>query len=174
MRKERDIWMYYEKQQLFVKLNGKNLRYLGPDERSIFMLLLKIPVEKSALYIAPAFPIESPWHESTPGIHYIKNISLTTAIEIFKKERSAFGLYNLTIQQQQHQYVDYTELATIAGEKSELCFFFNAHNPDVPETIMNVCNIHTIKVGARNQCNTIPARIMLLNLYEDHMHAMRP
>lgn len=69
IRKENGIYIAINQNLLIIKLSGKYLRYLGPDERSQAILLLK------ALEIQEAIPYNK-WINSTPGIFIKKTINL--------------------------------------------------------------------------------------------------
>lgn len=69
IRKENDFYIAIIQNQLIIKLIGNSLRYLGSDERSQAILLLK------ALEIQHAIP-HNKWIYSTPGIFIQKTINL--------------------------------------------------------------------------------------------------
>ena len=69
IRKENDFYIAINQNFLIIKLIGKSLRYLGSDERSQAILLLK------ALEIQEAIP-HNKWINSTPGIFIKKTINL--------------------------------------------------------------------------------------------------
>jgi hypothetical protein len=41
IRKENNLYLYFQKEHVLIKFEGKKLRYLGPDERSQALLLVK-------------------------------------------------------------------------------------------------------------------------------------
>ncbi|MHA1762957.1 MAG: hypothetical protein ACTSYC_04260, partial [Promethearchaeota archaeon] len=65
-----DLYLYFIEESLFLKFHGGELKYLGSDERSQAILLLK------AISLTPSFleEKESNWRKSTPGI-YVKRVS---------------------------------------------------------------------------------------------------
>jgi hypothetical protein len=65
IRKENDFYIYFLKNNIAVKFIGKELRFLGPDERSQALLLYKALKKRNI-----KTNLES-WVDSTPGI-YIK------------------------------------------------------------------------------------------------------
>ena len=68
IRKNNNLFLFFQKRCILVKLNGDKLRYLGPDERSQALLLEKALVkgneEKNIL--------NKDWKKSTPGIYVRK------------------------------------------------------------------------------------------------------
>lgn len=79
IRKDNNLYIYYQTEYLLIKLKGDKLRYLGPDERSQALLLQKVlfntkqytPNEKKK------------WIKSTPGFFFIK----------FPDDNSFFSFY---------------------------------------------------------------------------------
>ncbi|MBY9006615.1 MAG: hypothetical protein KGD63_07640 [Candidatus Lokiarchaeota archaeon] len=61
IRKENRLWLYFQKVNSLIELNGSKLRFLGSDERSQALLLMKALdlIKFSTLYN---------WKKSTPGI----------------------------------------------------------------------------------------------------------
>ncbi len=74
MRKERDAIFYFEQDKLAIWFSGATLRYLGPDERSMLMLLVKAQEKARGLAMhgtggtLPDRQANARWVESTPGI----------------------------------------------------------------------------------------------------------
>jgi hypothetical protein len=64
LRKENNLFIYIEKDFSLIKLKGKELRYLGPDERSETLLLMKA-LEQIKKNSKNYF---NKWTLSTPGI----------------------------------------------------------------------------------------------------------
>lgn len=66
MRKERDAWLYGHADRAVIRLAGATLRYVGPDERSMLLLLGQA---RGLLASGPAgAPGTACWIPSTPGI----------------------------------------------------------------------------------------------------------
>lgn len=77
IRKENNLWIYFQKENSLIELNGSKLRFLGSDERSQALLLMKaIDLIKSS--------ISYNWKKSTPGIF----------IRIFEKDTDFFSYIN--------------------------------------------------------------------------------
>jgi len=71
IRKNNNLYVYVEADHLFIKIEGKSLRYLGSDERSQALLLLRalMKIENYKNYN------DQEWIESTPGICLKKVLS---------------------------------------------------------------------------------------------------
>ncbi|MFX1311284.1 MAG: hypothetical protein ACFFHD_01555 [Promethearchaeota archaeon] len=67
IRKSNNLYLYFVKEYVLIRFKGKNLRFLGPDERSQALLLYKA-LNKAKHILSPDY---ERWYESTPGI-YIK------------------------------------------------------------------------------------------------------
>ena len=65
IRKENILFFYFQKKPVLIKFVGAELKFLGPDERSQALLLLKA-FEKMA---NTTIDYEN-WIKSTPGIYY--------------------------------------------------------------------------------------------------------
>ena len=78
IRKENEFYIFINKNHLFLKLIGNSLRYLGSDERSQAILLLK------ALEMEQTIPYDK-WINSTPGIYIKKLITLDSLFSFIKE-----------------------------------------------------------------------------------------
>ncbi len=65
IRKNNNLYLYFQKEKILIKFEGSRLRYLGPDERSQ-ALLLKKALDKN---ISNINSIGNRWIKSTPGIY---------------------------------------------------------------------------------------------------------
>jgi len=65
IRKSNILYLYFHSDLKFIKLDGSKLRFLGSDERSQALLLLKALEKSSTL-------INEKWERSTPGIYMMK------------------------------------------------------------------------------------------------------
>lgn len=68
IRKDNNLYLFFLKDLILIRFRGQNLKYLGSDERSQALLLLK------ALQVTKSNSILDKWIESTPGI-YIRKLS---------------------------------------------------------------------------------------------------
>ena len=65
IRKNNNLYLYFQKEKILIKFEGSRLRYLGPDERSQALLLKKALDKK----ISNINSIGNKWIKSTPGIY---------------------------------------------------------------------------------------------------------
>ena len=65
IRKNNNLYLYFQKEKILIKFEGSRLRYLGPDERSQ-ALLLKKALDKN---LSNNNSIRNKWIKSTPGIY---------------------------------------------------------------------------------------------------------
>ena len=65
IRKNNNLYLYFQKEKILIKFEDSRLRYLGPDERSQ-ALLLKKALDKN---ISNNNSIGNRWIKSTPGIY---------------------------------------------------------------------------------------------------------
>ena len=86
IRKENNLFLFFQNDQILIKFTGRKLRYLGPDERSQTMLILKA-LDKINL------SENENWRKSTPGINmrrFISNNSIFNYLESFKSFNPLF------------------------------------------------------------------------------------
>lgn len=68
IRKDNNLYLYFQEDKVLIKFKGNELRYLGSDERSQALLL-----SKALNKVRQGVRVESKdWIESTPGIHVKK------------------------------------------------------------------------------------------------------
>lgn len=65
IRKKNTLYLYFHSDLTLIKLDGSKLRFLGSDERSQALLLLKALEKANTL-------INEKWERSTPGIYVMK------------------------------------------------------------------------------------------------------
>ena len=65
IRKNNNLYLYFQKEKTLIKFEGSRLRYLGPDERSQALLLKKV-LDKN---ISTINSNGNKWIKSTPGIY---------------------------------------------------------------------------------------------------------
>jgi len=68
IRKNNNVYLYFQKDHVLIKFVGKELRYLGPDERSQALLLEKALKKQTTSNLA----VEDKWIKSTPGIYLMR------------------------------------------------------------------------------------------------------
>ncbi|MFX1417922.1 MAG: hypothetical protein ACFE9N_03260 [Promethearchaeota archaeon] len=80
IRKKNTLYLYFQKELILIKIEGKRLRYLGPDERSQALLLEKA-LNKSIKILSIK---DSNWEKSTPGIYVRKFSDNSSLINFFR------------------------------------------------------------------------------------------
>ena len=80
IRKNNNLHVYFQEENLLVSFIGNKLRYLGPDERSQALLLLKALNKVRGIDAIK----ETDKMESTPGIYVIKFLKDSSFIHYFK------------------------------------------------------------------------------------------
>jgi len=78
IRKNNNLYLYFQNILTLIKFEGERLRYLGPDERSQALLL------KKALDKINHLPTTNSWLKSTPGIFFRKFNNESSMIIYFK------------------------------------------------------------------------------------------
>ena len=68
IRKDNNLFLYFQKEHILICFTGNELRYLGPDERSQALLLEKAIKKASRI----DFKIKAERKQSTPGIYALK------------------------------------------------------------------------------------------------------
>jgi len=80
IRKENNLFLFFQNDGVLIKFEGNRLKYLGPDERSQALLLRKA-IDKINLFNSS--DIEK-WKKSTPGIYVRKFSNIESFIKYFK------------------------------------------------------------------------------------------
>ncbi|MFW9938351.1 MAG: hypothetical protein ACFFD5_11930 [Candidatus Thorarchaeota archaeon] len=78
IRKENNLYLYFQERNVLIKFEGKKLKFLSSDERSQALLLYK------ALNLNSEKISFDNWHKSTPGIYLKKLYDLDAIIEIMR------------------------------------------------------------------------------------------
>ena len=78
IRKKNTLYLYFHSDLILIKLDGSKLRFLGSDERSQALLLLKALEKATTL-------INEKWERSTPGIYVMKLLNPLTIDHFIEK-----------------------------------------------------------------------------------------
>jgi len=81
LRKHNNLFLYIEKNYILIKFNGKELKYLGPDERSETLLLMKA---LNKIRNVNSYNINY-WRKSTPGIFIRKFTNNNSFMSYYQK-----------------------------------------------------------------------------------------
>jgi hypothetical protein len=165
MRKERDAWFFFAGDGLMLRFDGTTMRYLGPDERSMLMLLLKV-LEASGTATGSAAS-DQPWRESTPGLSWCLEASIEGGIERFASEhpraRCVRPEFVATTQPSDIVLRIPAELRTPEG-LDEFGFLFAGESG----------SREVISIPVRYVSDSTAFKILILNLIEDNFPATQP
>jgi len=168
IRKNNNLYLFFKKRDILVKLVGDKLRYLGPDERSQALLLEKAinkrNEEKNIL--------SKDWKKSTPGI-YVRNFT-STALSIRFINSICNGPCYFLINKKQFPEIfikdfDSEELNVIDFDLSS--FIISNHyflNGDL-ESIKLFKGVKNIKFVSLSKIDSIENKILYLNFQKDRL-----
>lgn len=80
IRKNNSLYLYFQKEHVLIKFEGKELRYLGPDERSQALLLEKVLRKVKS----ESNTKNDSWLKSTPGIFIKKFLNDFSFMAFYK------------------------------------------------------------------------------------------
>ncbi len=122
IRKDNDLYLYFQSDNVLIKFQGNRLKFLGPDERSQALLLNKAIVKTKQ----PNHSRGEKWIESTPGIYvrslksnrslilYLKSMDLKNLIMVF----DAINLFELAFLAHTYDYPKIKKLENIKDLKN--------------------------------------------------------
>lgn len=102
LRKNNNLFLYIEKNYILIKFNGKELKYLGPDERSETLLLMKAldKIRKVNSYNI------NYWRKSTPGIFIRKFADTNSFMSYYQKIANHVGFMVIDSLEDQINFFD--------------------------------------------------------------------
>ncbi|MEX2716248.1 MAG: hypothetical protein Q6353_006565 [Candidatus Sigynarchaeum springense] len=177
IRKERTLWLSFAADRALVAMAGGALRYLGPDERSMLMLVDKASERLTLAPMANAWSTHSVWTESTPGIKCLAGLDPGTALARVAREcpGQAFVVPTFTIVEPAGlpSIVFPPDLpARVAGRGAVLVMALDgspvtswAGSPaasSLPEQLKN------IEINLCTRSPTLASKILAINLIEDN------
>jgi len=115
IRKTNNLYLYIESNHLLIKIEGKSVRYLGSDERSQALLLLRaiMKIENDENYN------DRGWIKSTPGICVKKLLSSELILENINANFNDNRIFITDISKENVKYGENID------ENSSLCFLFS-------------------------------------------------
>ena len=168
IRKNNNLYLYFLKDHIFIKFEGKSLRYLSSDERSQALLLLKA-LNKAKQHLEL---IDTEWIKSTPGI-FVRYFS--NDITFFQSLQSILQGFSILISDNQEDYYDLVNLLTsnskILNSLEDLSFIIpnfpiSRKNPKFLTLIKSINKIQ--KVSLPN-IKKIEDKILLINYRIDQL-----
>ncbi len=164
IRKNNNFYLYIETDHLFIKIEGNSVRYLGSDERSQALLLLRafMAIETNENYN------DREWIKSTPGIYVKKLPNLSLILENISDKLNDKRIFITDISKEYFkQNVKYGE--TI-NENSSHCYLFSFSQESLPflkflQKINEECSLKTIDLS---KIRGIENKILYINFLSDH------
>lgn len=176
IRGERELWCFFSKDALLARIDGQRVRYMGPDERSILMLFMKLNDR-----LGRSGPENSDaWTESTPGIEFIEGISFQQGIHLLTNRYGGFPLVSPTFLEKtgtdapivavSGNFLDSLKergvsCVLLAGElEQDIARFGKQINDAIRNALFG-----DVVITTRIRLNDLPTKIMVLNLIEDNL-----
>jgi len=171
IRKNNNLYLYFQKENLLISFIGNKLRYLGPDERSQALLLLKALTKLQEIDSQSKTEII----KSTPGI-YVKN---------FQEESSFLQYFNTLINGSVYFIIDYVKsinkdisVQTFKNEieKIEESDFYIIPNyittTDKKHLIKRFTEMKNINFLSLSKIKPIENKILYINFRKDHQKTL--
>ena len=185
IRKERDLWLFLSDLGMVLVLSGKSIKYLGPDERSMLMLVDKAMI---ALNIQGSRENDAlqgnDWIESTPGVRCKMIASEDDVLQAFAKENddSVFYFPKFTVPEDNAEIgISFPKELPTKVATSRVCVLLGSDDgvavpswfATEPKPSTPIGSIKLIKeaINTRTKLNTLASKIMLFNLIEDNFRA---
>jgi tRNA pseudouridine-54 N-methylase len=164
IRKNNNLYLYFETDNLFIKIEGKSVRYLGSDERSQALLLLRaiMKIETNENYD------HREWIKSTPGIYIKKLPSSEFILENINGNFNDNRIFITDISKEKvKQNVKYGENI---DENSSDCYLFSFSQDSIPflkfiQKVNEECSLKNIDLS---KIRGIENKILYINFLDDH------
>ena len=163
IRKNNNFYLYIETDHLFIKIEGRSVRYLGSDERSQALLLLRalMKIETNENYSDPE------WIKSTPGIFVKKLPSLELILENISDKLNDKRIFITDISKEYFkQNVKYGENI---NENSSNCYTFSFSQESIPflKFLQKVNEECRLKIIDLSKIRGIENKILYINFLHD-------
>ena len=164
IRKNNNFYLYIETDHLLIKIEGKSVRYLGSDERSQALLLLRafMAIETNESHN------DREWIRTTPGIYVKKLYSSSLILENLYGSFSDTRIFITDIAQENFkENIKYRENI---DENSSLCYLFSFSQESISflkflQKINEECSLKTIDLS---KIRGIENKILYINFLYDH------
>ena len=171
IRKTNFLYLYFQKEHVLVKFEGKKLRYLGPDERSQALLL-----EKALNKVKEEININnSIWIKSTPGIFIRKFYDVSSFINFYRSIALEKSFLIINTPQIDEDNVDFYNLDENLVEIKENDFFIipiyviSRENSKMIELFKEVKNI---KLLSLSKIKKVENKILYINFRKDRQRTL--
>lgn len=166
IRKENNLFLYFQNEGVLIKFEGNRLKYLGPDERSQALLLRKA-IDK--LNSFQSLNVEN-WKKSTPGIYVRKFSNNESFIKYFKSFLSfnPIFLINNNDVRKVNSYLKVNEFETI-NTISEFFYIIPAYNIIIEDSnfFQLFKDLKDIKFLTLSKINRIEDKFLYVNFRLD-------
>lgn len=166
IRKDNNLYFYFQEDNLLISFIGKELRYLGPDERSQALLLLKA-VEKGELI---SVRDEAKMMKSTPGIYCMKFLDNKSFFRFLNNESNG-NIYVITDDiKHLEEIVEPTVLDEnfkIKGEKNLYIIPTYSITPQLLDFIKALAHMKNIYLLSLSKIKPIENKILYINFRND-------
>jgi len=166
IRKNNFLYLYFQKEHVLVKFEGKKLRYLGPDERSQALLL-----EKALNKVKEEININNGiWIKSTPGIFIRKFSDVSSFIDFYRSIALEKSFLIINAPQIDEDNVAFNNLDEFLFEIKENDFFIipiyviSRENSKLIELFKEVKNIKLLSLSKIKDMENI---ILYINFKKD-------
>lgn len=166
IRKENNLFLYFQNEGVLIKFEGNRLKYLGPDERSQALLLRKA-IDK--INLVNSSDIEK-WRKSTPGI-YIRNFSNNESFIKYFKSFPSFNpifLINDNDVEKVNSYLTVNEFETL-NTISDFFYIIPAYNIIIEDSnfFQLFKELKDIKFLTLSKINSIEDKFLYVNFRLD-------
>jgi hypothetical protein len=166
LRKENNIFFYVEKDYSLIKFEGKELRYMGPDERSETLLLVKA-LEKIK---NTNMNVTNEWRKSTPGIFIRKFFDTSSFISYYRSIANHFGFLVIDNLSNAQKVTDFLEINKESIEIIENDFFiiptYNLRGRTW-RTMDFFLNLKNTKLISLSKIKNVEEKILYINFRKD-------
>jgi len=164
IRKNNNFYLYIETDHLFIKIEGKTVRYLGSDERSQSLLLLRALMK---IDTHENFN-DQEWIKSTPGIYVKKLHALDLILENLNSsfdDKRMFFTENLKDNVKQN-----VKDGEIIDVNSSHCYLFSFSQESIPflnflHKVNEECSLKNIDL---TKISGIENKVLYINFLYDH------
>ncbi|UCD01294.1 MAG: hypothetical protein JSV23_10500 [Promethearchaeota archaeon] len=164
IRKENNLYLYFQKEHVLIKFEGTKLRYLGPDERSQTLLLEKALSNTKK----ESFLENEQWKKSTPGIFFRKFFDDSSFITFYKSLRKGKTFLMIDHPQNVEEKVEDFNFEFI--ENMEVDFFiipFYSKSRDKHKIIELFKEVKNIKPISLSKIKEVENKILYINFRKD-------
>ncbi len=163
IRKNNNLYLYLETDHLFIKIEGKSVRYLGSDERSQALLLLRalMKIENDENYN------DREWIRSTPGI-FVKK--LPSSELIMKNINGNFNDKRIFFAESSNEnFKQNVKFGENIDENSSHCYIFSFSQESIPflkflQKVNEECSLKNIDLS---KIRGIENKILYINFLYD-------